>query len=201
MIASSTETWRVIARVLDRILANTKLAASEPPSTAFDSKRVPCITMEEYLNRVSYYANCSPSCYVVAFIYIDRLLVNNPQMKLTGRNVHRIALAAIVLAIKYVDDLYMNNLVYARIGGVTLQEFNYMEIGMLTLLNYDLYVDSEAYFEYFNELMLQYLKIEEEEWKTEKMEDCSETPYKPIRNVESMGSIYTVSSIPDLTEQ
>lgn len=200
MTSSSYETWKVVACVLDKIISNMKLDATSSYSSVFDSKRIPCITMTDYLNRVNYYTTCEPSCYVVAFIYIDRLLQNNPQLRLNAINAHRIMLTAITLAIKYSDDLYMSNLLYAKIGGVNLDEFNFMEAGMLALLNYDLYIDSKTYFDYLNELTLQYLKIKEEGFVMEKMEDDCEPTIKSIRSVESMGSIHTVTSMPDLAE-
>jgi len=201
MVAPSVELWRVISRILDKIISNMRQDVEQDAdnqyTSVFDSKRIPSITMNDYLNRINYYTSCSLSCYVVALIYIDKLLQKNPHLILTAINIHRITLSAIILAIKYIDDLYMSNSVYAKIGGVSLAELNYMEAGMLLLLNYELYIDPRTYFEYLNELMLQYQKMQEE---IERMEDSSEQISKPIRTIGSMGSIYTVNSMQDLAE-
>ena len=36
--------------------------------------RAPAICLSSYLERIFKYANCSPACYVLAFIYLERLL-------------------------------------------------------------------------------------------------------------------------------
>ncbi|XP_072077494.1 cyclin-P3-1-like isoform X2 [Arachis hypogaea] len=45
---------------------------------------------------------CSPSCFVVAHIYVDRFL-QHTQVKLTS-NVHRLLITSIMVAAKFMDD-------------------------------------------------------------------------------------------------
>eukprot|EP00826_Nyctotherus_ovalis_P014862 TRINITY_DN1417_c0_g1_i14.p1 TRINITY_DN1417_c0_g1~~TRINITY_DN1417_c0_g1_i14.p1 ORF type:complete len:109 (-),score=10.70 TRINITY_DN1417_c0_g1_i14:179-505(-) len=106
------------------------------------------------------YSGYSDSCFVLAFAYIDRLLQNNPGFILTKYNSHRIVLSAVVLAINYSEDNYFDNAVFARIGGISLPELNLLEIYTLLLLRHELYVDSELYFLYTQELQLQNMKKE-----------------------------------------
>jgi hypothetical protein len=40
----------------------------------FCGLRAPAIPLTSYLQRIFKYANCSPACYVLAFIYLERLL-------------------------------------------------------------------------------------------------------------------------------
>ncbi len=54
-------------------------------------------------------------------------------------------ITALLLAIKYHEDHYYDNVYYAKVGGVTCRELNLLEIEMLNLLEYDLYVSQELY--------------------------------------------------------
>eukprot|EP00826_Nyctotherus_ovalis_P014860 TRINITY_DN1417_c0_g1_i1.p1 TRINITY_DN1417_c0_g1~~TRINITY_DN1417_c0_g1_i1.p1 ORF type:complete len:126 (-),score=5.54 TRINITY_DN1417_c0_g1_i1:137-514(-) len=123
------------------------------------------------------YSGYSDSCFVLAFAYIDRLLQNNPGFILTKYNSHRIGFnevcinssinnanvnisSASPMQINYSEDNYFDNAVFARIGGISLPELNLLEIYTLLLLRHELYVDSELYFLYTQELQLQNMKKE-----------------------------------------
>ena len=96
--------------------------------TLFDSIEAPGINIKDYLLRIHKYASCSDACYIYAFIYIDRMINNNSNLVINNYNVHRIILAAILIAIKFLDDSYGNNVIYSKIGGIQLAELNSLEI-------------------------------------------------------------------------
>ncbi|KAJ7522046.1 hypothetical protein O6H91_19G080900 [Diphasiastrum complanatum] len=52
----------------------TSVCISPPKLTLFYGLRAPAISIESYLERIFRYADCSPSCFVVAYAYIDRFL-------------------------------------------------------------------------------------------------------------------------------
>jgi len=191
--------WQLIGRILKRAVENMEREQDHDLNftSNFNSICGPTISITCYLNRIQMYANCSDSCYILAFIYIDRLLQNNPWFVLSSRNVHRLILSAVVLAIKYLDDSYAENSTYAKIGGVSLSEINVLERDMIKLLGYNLFVDSEIYHQYVHELELQSQKIAEESIGEEI--DCAEKYIKPITTVSSMTSIRTVPSLSEMT--
>jgi hypothetical protein len=51
----------------------------------------------------------------------------------------------VVIAAKYFDDDYLNNACFAKLGGVPTPELNNLEIEVLYLLNFNLYVPGYAY--------------------------------------------------------
>ena len=117
----------------------------------FDSENVPNISLYNYLERINKYAKCSDACFVIAYIYIRRVL-DITSFILSKQNMYRVTLAAILTAIKFTDDLYANNKSYAVIGGVEVDEINKMESCMLALLEFSLFVDQELYFKTLTEL-------------------------------------------------
>ena len=50
----------------------------QAPASLFCGLRAPAICLSSYLERIFKYANCSPACYVLAYIYLERLLAVRP---------------------------------------------------------------------------------------------------------------------------
>ncbi|KAF8048586.1 hypothetical protein N665_2468s0003 [Sinapis alba] len=108
--------------------------------TVFDGRSPPEITISQYLDRIFNYSRCSPSCFVVAYIYIHQFL-DVTRAHLTPLNVHRLLVTSVMLAAKVFDDRYYNNAYYARVGGVSTKELNRLEMKLLFALDFKLQVD------------------------------------------------------------
>eukprot|EP00826_Nyctotherus_ovalis_P046629 TRINITY_DN5295_c0_g13_i1.p1 TRINITY_DN5295_c0_g13~~TRINITY_DN5295_c0_g13_i1.p1 ORF type:complete len:197 (+),score=32.14 TRINITY_DN5295_c0_g13_i1:369-959(+) len=186
--------WELVGIVLERIVTNMELAQDSSQVSSllghFNSVRAPAISIRAYLAQIHNHANCSESCYILAFIYLDRLLQKNPGVILNSRNIHRLLLSAVVLAIKYSDDIYADNFIYARAGGVPLKEMNVLEFDMLKLLHYSLFIHADLYFQYLNELQLQAFRMSEEQSDAMQCE-----VQKSIHPVESMKTICSASEM------
>ena len=74
-------------------------------STIFHGLQAPGISIDQYLERVFRYAHCSPSCFVIAYIYLDRIINSHPDLPITSLNVHRLLITAIMVAAKFIDDV------------------------------------------------------------------------------------------------
>uniref|UniRef100_A0A7S1VVV1 Cyclin n=1 Tax=Grammatophora oceanica TaxID=210454 RepID=A0A7S1VVV1_9STRA len=147
---------QVLAAVLDRLVnANTSLALTDPGQvTKFHALKAPGIGIQQYLERIQKYSSCSNECFVLALIYIDRLIQRN-NFLLTELNVHRVVITAILLAAKFFDDAYYNNAYYAKVGGVLVAEMNGLEVDFLFRINFSLHVTPELFHKYKEELMSQ----------------------------------------------
>jgi hypothetical protein len=75
--------------------------------SAFQGLTKPAISIGGYLERIFRFANCSPSCYVVAYIYLDRFLRRRPALAVDSFNVHRLLITSVLTAVKFVDDMYV----------------------------------------------------------------------------------------------
>ena len=185
--------WEIVARILDYIskLPNLDPMTSFITPTYFDSFKIPKISLYDYVARINKYAHCSESCFIIAFIYIDRILKNDPSIILTIKNVHRLILMSIIIAIKYLDDVYYDNETYSKIGGITLMEINSLENEFLNKIQYDLYVSDDLFFQYAAEIELQFQKLIEKELKFEMMiKDTIKQFSNSIRGIESMDTIF-----------
>mmetsp|Transcript_19083 Transcript_19083/g.28500 ORF Transcript_19083/g.28500 Transcript_19083/m.28500 type:complete len:502 (-) Transcript_19083:470-1975(-) len=145
---------RVLAAVLDRLVgANAHLARADPGQvTKFHALKAPGIGIMQYLERIHKYASCSTECFILALIYIDRLIQRN-NFLLTELNVHRVVITAVLLAAKFFDDAYYNNAYYAKVGGVLVSEMNSLEVEFLFRINFSLKVSPELFQKYHAELV------------------------------------------------
>ncbi|CAL4915612.1 unnamed protein product [Urochloa decumbens] len=122
--------------------------ARRRPVSAFQGLTKPAISIGGYLERIFRFASCSPSCYVVAYIYLDRFLRRRPALAVDSFNVHRLLITSVLTAVKFVDDICYNNAYFARVGGISLVEMNYLEVDFLFGIAFDLNVTPAAFASY-----------------------------------------------------
>ncbi|PWA76787.1 cyclin-like, Cyclin PHO80-like protein [Artemisia annua] len=108
----------------------------------------PNISVQSYLERIFRYANCSPSCYVVAYVYLDRFVRKQPYLLINSFNVHRLLVTSVLTSVKFMDDIYYNNAYYARIGGISTAEMNVLEVDFLFGLGFNLNVTPDTFRDY-----------------------------------------------------
>ncbi|CAN6294244.1 unnamed protein product [Urochloa humidicola] len=130
------------------VAAETAEEARRRPVSAFQGLTKPAISIGGYLERIFRFASCSPSCYVVAYIYLDRFLRRRPALAVDSFNVHRLLITSVLTAVKFVDDICYNNAYFARVGGISLVEMNYLEVDFLFGIAFDLNVTPAAFASY-----------------------------------------------------
>ncbi|CAA7393185.1 unnamed protein product [Spirodela intermedia] len=116
--------------------------------TVFHGLSKPGITVASYLERIFTYANCSPSCYVVAYIYLDRFSRRQPLVAVTSLTVHRLLITSVMVAAKFMDDVCYNNAFFAKVGGVSTLEMNFLERDFLFGLGFRLNVTPSVFGSY-----------------------------------------------------
>lgn len=147
---------QTLAFVVESLVEPSEFATApyQQPSK-FEAFRAPGISIRDYLMRIHKYASCSPECFVLALVYIDRLQ-RMQGFVLTELNVHRVVITSVVLAAKFFDDHYFNNAYYAKVGGVLCKEMNELEIEYLLLINFSLHVPTDTYARFYNDLSHHY---------------------------------------------
>ncbi|GAV63168.1 Cyclin domain-containing protein [Cephalotus follicularis] len=136
----------VIERSIQRSERTTfKASKRKDVVTIFHGSRPPTLTIQQYLERIIKYANCSPSCLVVAYVYIQKFL-QRTDASLTHLNVHRLLITSIMVAAKVIDNNEChNNAYFAKIGGLSTEEMNKLEIKLLFSLDFRLHVTVEVF--------------------------------------------------------
>jgi hypothetical protein len=143
----------VLACVLNQLChRNDKIPLDPKAVSKFHALRPPAISILDYLERISKYAACSGECFVLALIYIDRIIQSNPQFVVNSLNIHRLLITSVMLGAKFFDDQYYNNAYYAKVGGVPCTEVNSLEVEFLFMCNFTLFVTTDTYRQYYTEL-------------------------------------------------
>lgn len=151
------ESIRAVVGVLSCVLKQLCTKNDQVPNhqrvvTKFHALRPPAISIYDYLTRVAKYSACSPECFVLSLVYIDRIIQSNPQFVVDSLNIHRLLITSIMLSAKFFDDQYYNNSYYAKVGGVSAHEMNSLEVEFLFMANFTLFVSTETYSQYYFEL-------------------------------------------------
>eukprot|EP01063_Lacrimia_lanifica_P020663 TRINITY_DN2796_c0_g2_i3.p1 TRINITY_DN2796_c0_g2~~TRINITY_DN2796_c0_g2_i3.p1 ORF type:complete len:279 (+),score=53.94 TRINITY_DN2796_c0_g2_i3:70-906(+) len=96
---------------------------------------IPKISFEDYILRFVRKTRIDVGCVLQFAVLLQRVLTaaNSPLTRLTA---HRCGLAVLVISIKVASDKFFSNSVYAKVGGVTLQELNAMEVAVLDLIDW-----------------------------------------------------------------
>ena len=110
----------------------------------FYSKRPPPISTEEYVLRLHRYCPMSTAVYLASSLYINRLAVVDRLLPVTPRNVHRLLLAALRVAMKALEDMRYAHSRFAKVGGVSELELGRLEISFCYLTSFELKVDVET---------------------------------------------------------
>ncbi|KAM5554766.1 cyclin-U2-1 [Rosa sericea] len=148
----------VLASLIERNMArNQRISKNCSPwylskemkkTRIFECHETPDMTIQSYLERIFRYTRAGPSVYVVAYVYIDRFCQNNPGFRINVTNVHRLLITTIMVASKYVEDMNYRNSYFARVGGLTTNELNKLELEFLFLMGFKLHVNVSVFESY-----------------------------------------------------
>ncbi|KAL2002059.1 hypothetical protein VTN02DRAFT_741 [Thermoascus thermophilus] len=111
------------------------------------SKQAPQISLEEYLTRLHRYCPMSTAVYLATSLYINRMATVEKIILVTPRNVHRLVLAGLRVAMKALEDLSYPHSRFAKVGGVSERELSRLEISFCFLVDFELRVDANMLME------------------------------------------------------
>ncbi|GLJ18719.1 hypothetical protein SUGI_0333980 [Cryptomeria japonica] len=140
---------RLVARH-ERLVISSGKKITRENLCVFSAMQVPAISLQNYLERMLKYVRCSPSAFVVAYAYIDRLILSNPNFRLTTHNMHMLTLTSLMVATKFLDDEHYSNEYFAKVGGLTLREMNILEVEFLFMMRFRLQVTVSVFESYYS---------------------------------------------------
>ncbi|CAA0820341.1 Cyclin-U4-1 [Striga hermonthica] len=153
--SSSPKLIGFLSLLLQRVAESNDLrceAHTQKISSVFHGLTRPTISIHSYLQRIFKYANCSTSCYIVAYVYLDRFTHSQPALKIDSLNVHRLLITSVMISAKFMDEMYYNNAYYAKVGGMSTREMNILEVDFLFGLGFHLNVTPSTFHSYCSHL-------------------------------------------------
>lgn len=145
---------------------------------AFHGTNVPGISLHAYLTRVLKYCPVTNEVFLSLLVYFDRIAkrANNLKKKkrenesegeepeqlfvMDSYNIHRLIILGITVSSKFFSDIFYKNLRYAKVGGLPLEELNYLELQFLLLLDFKLMISVED-LQNYGDLLLKFWKREQ----------------------------------------
>eukprot|EP00177_Eucheuma_denticulatum_P008451 GFKZ01015367.1.p1 GENE.GFKZ01015367.1~~GFKZ01015367.1.p1 ORF type:complete len:335 (+),score=65.08 GFKZ01015367.1:958-1962(+) len=112
--------------------------------TFYSSFKQP-FALEFYMRRLVQYVHASHAAFVTMFVYLDRVQKACRALVASEMNCHRLVFTCLVLAVKYLEDEVHSNVYYAKVGGLTAEEMNALEVKLLEVLDWNLSVSPEVY--------------------------------------------------------
>ncbi|TYI12593.1 hypothetical protein ES332_A09G288500v1 [Gossypium tomentosum] len=109
----------------------------------------PTISITTYLHRIFKHANCSPCCFVIAYVYLDRFMQMHPSLPFNSFNVHRLLITSVLVSAQFMDDICYINAYYAKVGSISTEEMNILEVDFLFGLGVQLNVKPDTFRTYF----------------------------------------------------
>ncbi|KAJ2897014.1 hypothetical protein MKZ38_005047 [Zalerion maritima] len=120
----------------------------------FYSKTPPPISITDYLARMHKYCPMSAAVYLATSLYIHRLAVEERAIAVTRRNVHRLVLAGLRVAMKALEDYRYKHVKMATVGGIRPIELARLEVGFCFLSGFELAVTEDVLKEHWRSLRL-----------------------------------------------
>ena len=147
------KTIEIIADLLNNICEENKDKSNVNNKIApFMTINIPSMSIKDYLLRLTYYTKINESTIIIIFIYIDRICIIN-NFKINYRNIYKLIISSMIIAIKYNEDIFYSSEVYAKLGGLSIKELNYLEIKFLILIKFYLFIEQDLFSKYYDTLI------------------------------------------------
>lgn len=112
-------------------------------SKRFISKKEPPISLRDYLLRLHKYCPMSTAVYLGTSVYLTKMAVVERILSVNPKNMHRLVLAGLRVAMKALEDLSYPHSRVAKVGGVSERELSKIEISFCFLVGFKLRVDGQ----------------------------------------------------------
>ena len=161
----------IISDLLNNICEENKVKSENINKNIkpFMTESIPSLSIKDYLTRLSQFTKMNESTIILILIYIDRIGKIN-KVILTYRNIYKLILASMVIAIKYNEDNFYSSEVYAKLGGLSMSELNYLEFQFLILIKFSLFIEKDLFDKYYYNL----LSFQEEDNENNEKDDNTE---------------------------
>ncbi|KAJ3298017.1 hypothetical protein HDU76_006501 [Blyttiomyces sp. JEL0837] len=156
-MADTSVLTHMIADMLLRLTAhNDQIPLTSSNLTRFHSRAPPAISILDYLRRIVKYASVERICLLILLIYIDRVCERNRTFTISSLTVHRFIITGVTVASKALCDSFLQNSMYAKVGGISTKELNILELEFLCLIDWRLTASAERLQDYYQNLVRQH---------------------------------------------
>jgi len=105
------------------------------------------VAPQAYVSRLLSFFDCSREVYIIAQVYINRLLQKHPSLVIQASSVNEMLLASVILALKWHEEVCEQypDVHYALYGGVSAKKLKQLETRFLELLGWEMHVSPSEF--------------------------------------------------------
>lgn len=104
-------------------------------------------TFCDLIYKLKYFLNIPSECVILAIVYMKRLVVHD--LYITEFNIRNIFITCILVSHKFLVDSKLHIISYSSLTTIPVKYLIKMELYIIKLLNYRLFVDEILYFQIF----------------------------------------------------
>jgi hypothetical protein len=140
--------------MLERLMSHNDRIPLQPESlTRFHSRSAPGISVLDYLKRIVKFTKVEKACLLITLHYIDQICARVPLFILSSLTCHRFVIAAVTVSSKGLCDVFCNNALYAKVGGISVGELNVLEREFLRMIEWTITCTRDLLQEYYINLV------------------------------------------------
>ncbi|KAF2744529.1 cyclin-domain-containing protein [Sporormia fimetaria CBS 119925] len=143
----------IAGMLMELVRLNDGLPLRQDHLTRFHSRAPPAISVHAYLDRLIVHATLSPPILLSMVFYVDKLCSMLPDFTISSLTVHRFLITAATVAAKGLSDSFWTNSLYAKVGGVSVQELATLELEFLHLVDWRIVPKPETLVDYYKGLV------------------------------------------------
>jgi len=132
---------------------NDRIPLQPESLTRFHSRSAPGISVLDYLKRIVKFTKVEKACLLITLHYIDQICARVPLFTLSSLTCHRFLIAAVTVSSKGLCDVFCNNALYAKVGGISVGELNVLEREFLRMIEWTITCTRDLLQEYYINLV------------------------------------------------
>ncbi|KAJ3301626.1 hypothetical protein HDV03_000626 [Kappamyces sp. JEL0829] len=153
----------LVVEMFERLIQhNDEIPPTLANTTRFHSRTPPGIGVKEYIERMNKYVIVEKSVLLMTLVFVDRMCTLYPTFTINSLTAHRFLIACVTATSKCVSDIYSTNAFFAKVGGISTQELNVIEIEFCKLLEWRLQCSAALLQEYYQNLIQTIPKFQRE---------------------------------------
>ena len=144
MEATDEKCFEILCKIIENTLEYNKEYKNYSEINIFESDLI-CNNITNYINHIMILNKCHKSLVFISIIYLQRIKSFHKNFRLIYKNFHKLFITAMLVATKMYEDLFYNNLYWAKKASISLQELNKLEMVFIYAIKFDLVVTEEEY--------------------------------------------------------
>ncbi len=128
---------------------NYNLIIKNQKNNIFSYKKIPNLSVLDYLIRIQKYSKIEENTLICSLIYIDRFALSK-KIIITRYNIHKILFLSILSSLKWNEDLKYKIDYYSKISGIPKQDLFNLEEEFAEMIKFNYYIKENVFNEYKN---------------------------------------------------